>query len=185
MSSSGKNPSPGHTQSHQHLLLRVSKAKKRTLEYFAEGIYLERASSRTLTDMQHQACADRISLARNFLGTGDKLMRTRPPEYRSAISRYYYSMYHAMRAVAYFNEGGDDKESHSALPRAVPSDFPNSAIWQNELKDARSRRNEADYDPYPLVSKEWLDVARHLQNASPALLVLAQSYLKQKGCSHI
>lgn len=94
-------------------------------------------------------------------------------------------MYHAIRAVAYFNEGGDDKESHATLPGAVPSDFTDSAIWQNELKDARSRRNEADYDPYPINPSDWRDVARDLQGKAPTLLVLAESYLKKKGCGHL
>ncbi|MEV8420029.1 HEPN domain-containing protein [Streptomyces niveus] len=130
-------------------------------------------------------CADRIALAEDFLTTADRLMRSRPPEFRSAISRYYYSMYHAFRAVAYFNEGGDDKESHSALPGAVPRDFPDSAIWQNELKDARSRRNAADYDPYPILPAAWRDVAKDLQSKTPTLLALAGSYLKKRGCKHL
>ncbi|MGW2518664.1 HEPN domain-containing protein [Streptomyces sp. NPDC001617] len=163
----------------------MSKANKKTLGLFAEGINLANATARTLVDLQHQSCADRILLAKTFLKSGDRLMRTRPPEYRSAISRYYYSMYHALRAVAYFNEGGDDKESHAALPGAVPHDFPDSAIWQNELKDARSRRNEADYDPYPINPRDWRDVAKDLQSKAPKLLLLAESYLKQKGCSHL
>ncbi|WP_156301885.1 HEPN domain-containing protein [Streptomyces sp. e14] len=163
----------------------MSKANKKTLGLFAEGINLHGATARTLVDLQHQACADRILLAKTFLHSGNRLMRVRPPEYRSAISRYYYSMYHAIRAVAYFNEGGDDKESHSMLPSAVPSDFADSAIWQNELKDARSRRNEADYDPYPINPLDWRGVARDLQGKAPTLLVLAETYLKKKGCGHL
>ncbi|MFD3821594.1 HEPN domain-containing protein [Streptomyces sp. NPDC058625] len=136
-------------------------------------------------DLQHQSCADRIRLAKTFLNSADRLMKVRPPEYRSAISRYYYSMYHALRAVVYFHEGGDDKESHSTLPGAVPNDFTNSAIWQNALKDARARRNEADYDPYPINPEDWRNVARDLQSKAPTLLTLAESYLKQKGCNHL
>lgn len=180
---SASQPSSGSTP-HQ-LLLRVSKANKKTLSLFAEGINLHNATARPLIDLQHQACADRIALAKNFLITADRLMKTRPPEYRSAISRYYYAMYHAIRAVAYFNEGGDDKESHSTLPGAVPSDFTDSALWQNSLKDARARRNEADYDPYPAHLSAWRTVAVDLQGKAPILLALSEDYLKQKGCNHL
>lgn len=180
---STSQPNSGSTP-HQ-LLLRVSKANKKTLNLFAEGINLHTATARPLIDLQHQACADRIALAKGFLSTADRLMRMRRPEYRSAISRYYYAMYHAIRAVAYFNEGGDDKESHSTLPGAVPVDFVDSALWQNSLKDARARRNEADYDPYPASLPAWRAVAIDLQGQAPILLALSENYLKQKGCSHL
>ncbi|WP_107472927.1 HEPN domain-containing protein [Streptomyces sp. H021] len=185
VSSSTNSPSQGSTPSHHQLLLRVSKASKSTLTLYAEGIHLANTTARSLIDLQHQACADRILLAQTCLRAGDRLMRARPPEYRSAISRYYYAMYHAIRAVVYFHEGGDDKEAHSTLPKAVPSDFTDSAIWQNALKDARSTRNAADYDPYPMRSEDWRDAAKHLQGKAPALLTLAESYLKVKGCRHL
>ncbi len=44
-------------------------------------------------------------------------MRGRPPMRRVAVGRYYYAMYHAMRAVVYFRTPGDDHEQHSDLPR--------------------------------------------------------------------
>ncbi|MFJ4093741.1 HEPN domain-containing protein [Kitasatospora sp. NPDC089913] len=184
MNPSGSQPQRGVPTSHQ-LLLRVSKAEQKTLGYYAEGINLVSATGRTLIDLQHQACADRIVLAKGFLDTGDRLMRTRPQQYRSAISRYYYSMYHAIRAVAYFHLGGDDKQSHSALPGALPDDFVDSAIWQNELKDARSRRNEADYDPYPIADTDWRPVAQGLQAKAPQLLAHAEAYLRKKGCTNL
>ncbi len=80
----------------------------------------------------------------------DRLMRARPPMCRVAVGRYYYGMYHAMRAVVYFHVTGDDHEQHSVLPRSMPADFPDADFWKNALKDARLRRNEADYDPYPM-----------------------------------
>ncbi|MEU9965131.1 HEPN domain-containing protein [Streptomyces malaysiensis] len=145
-------------------------------------MHLTHSTARSITDLQQQACLDRIELAKNFLIAGDKLMKARPALYRSAVSRYYYAMYHAARAVAYFYHGGDDHESHSKLPKAIPGDFADSAVWQNQLKDARSRRNEADYDPYPTDTHSWRRVAKDLQVKAPSLLSLADTYLKQKGC---
>jgi len=130
-------------------------------------------------------CAVRLLLAKELLQTADKLMRSRPAQYRSAISRYYYSMYHAIRAVVYYVHGGDDHQEHTNLPGHLPPDFVDRALWQNALKDARARRNDADYDPYPLAPGAWRDVARDLRVRARQLVVLAESYLRWKGCAHI
>ncbi|TXS34099.1 HEPN domain-containing protein [Streptomyces sp. gb1(2016)] len=138
-----------------------------------------------MSDLQHQVCADRIELSAHFLKAADKSLRTRPAQYRTAVSRYYYSMYHAARAVVYFAHGGDDHEKHSVLPTKLPADFPSSSYWQNELKDARLNRNSADYDPYPGAQAHWKGLANALSSTAPNFLQLATSYLKQKGCAHV
>jgi uncharacterized protein (UPF0332 family) len=170
---------------HEQALLRVSKADKKTLGLMAEGVHLSTSTTRALPDLQEQTCADRLRLARELWGAAEKLTRARPAQYRSAISRYYYAMYHAMRAVVYYVHGGDDHNAHSALPGHVPQDFVNSALWQNTLKDARSHRNDADYDPYPLDAGIWRTVALDLKAQSDQLIALAEDYLRRKGCAHI
>jgi uncharacterized protein (UPF0332 family) len=142
-------------------------------------------TGRTLDDLRHQAVADRFKLARHFVDAGDKLLRARPSQSRSAISRYYYGMYHAMRAVVYYVEKGDDHERHTALPKKTPLDFDNRGMWLNNLKDARERRNEADYVPYPLPSKSFRVTAVALQQNAHDLLRLSSAYLISKGCSHL
>jgi uncharacterized protein (UPF0332 family) len=170
---------------HEQALLRVSKADKKTLGLMVEGVYLSTSTARTLPDLQEQTCADRLRFARELLGVADKLARSRPAQYRSAISRYYYAMYHAMRAVVYYAHGGDDHNEHKVLPSHVPQDFVDSALWQNNLKDARAHRNDADYDPYPLDPNIWRDVALDLRVKSHQLIVLTEDYLRRKGCAHI
>ncbi len=174
-----------HYAQHEQVLLRVSKADKKTLGLMAEGVYLSTSTARALPDLQEQSCADRLKFAREFLGAADKLTRSRPAQYRSAISRYYYAMYHAMRAVVYYTHGGDDHNAHRDLPGYVPQDFADSAQWQNALKDARAHRNDADYDPYPLDPKIWRDVALDLKVKSYQLIGLTEDYLRQKGCAYI
>lgn len=170
---------------HDAALLRVSKGDRRLLLALEEGVYLTTVTARTIADLKQQASADRLSLAGQFHETANKLLRARPTQSRSAISRYYYSMYHAMRSVVFFVHGGDDHEKHNALPGVTPSDFVDAAIWQNTLKDARGRRNEADYDPYPMETVDFLATARDLQGKSAQLLVEARSYLTTKGCAHL
>ncbi|WP_436525601.1 hypothetical protein [Actinoplanes sp. HUAS TT8] len=168
-------------------LLRISKATKSELDFYGEGVHIVTATSRTLQELQHQASADRLALASSFLVAGQRFMRLRGagPEYRSAISRFYYAMYHAARAVVYHVFGGDDHESHSKLPTKLPRDFVNAAVWTNDLKDARSRRNAADYDPYPMDNASWQSIANSLSVKAAQFLVVARQYLKRKGCAYV
>ena len=171
--------------SQEQALLRVSKFDKSTIVLLGEGVHLTTSTSRTIRDLQDQVCADRLALATELLATGDKLLRSRPPQYRSAISRYYYCMYHSARAVVYFSHGGDDFEKHSDLPGRVPTDFKDSTLWRNALKDARSYRNDADYDPYPASPQTWRAIALHLSANASGLLSEAKAYLKRKGCGYV
>jgi len=166
-------------------LLRVSKAQKRALEMFVEGVYLASTAPGGLEELRHRVCADRLRLAADFLVSANRLYRMRPACYRDAISRYYYGMYHSARAVVYYAHGGDDHESHNALPGQIPKDFPDAARWTNALKDARAYRNAADYDPYPEEKSYWRGVAANLATEAPALLRLAKQYLGAKGCGYI
>lgn len=87
--------------SHQ-VLRRIAEASRVQLVAYKEGVYLTTTSGWSIDDLRHEATSDRMELARHFLGIGDKLLRTRPAQHRSAISRYYYCMYHALRAVVFF-----------------------------------------------------------------------------------
>jgi uncharacterized protein (UPF0332 family) len=167
------------------VLLRVCKSKKTIIDLFSEGIYLEQSSNHSIEELRHRAAVDRLKLAEEFLGAGEVLMRSKPTQYRHAISRYYYSMYHAMRAVVYFTHGGDDHQGHNALPSRTPDDFIDNNIWQNNLKDARSRRNEADYDPYPAAKISWRRSARDLSLQASELIRLSRDYLRTKGCQYL
>lgn len=167
------------------VLLRVSKAVGRDFRAFDEAVHLTSTTGRTVDDLREQACADRLRLATHFVATGDKLLGLGPSQSRSAVSRFYYGMYHAMRAVVYFMERGDDHQEHSTLPKKTPPDFVNSALWENNLKDARGRRNEADYDPYPISLSPFRTTALQLQANAHELVRLSRTYLQGKGCRYV
>jgi uncharacterized protein (UPF0332 family) len=105
--------------------------------------------------------------------------------YRLAVSRYYYAMYHAMRAAAYKYYGGDDHEEHRTLPGKAPDDMPNSALLGNALKNARERRNAADYEPYPKSNAAWMTDATDLRSSARLMLTDVRNYLRVKGCRFI
>lgn len=166
-------------------LLRVGKASKKDLKLYGEAAHLTKLMSKTISQLCEQVCVDRLAMADRLVLTGNKLMRTRPVEYRSAVSRYYYAMYHSVRAVVYYVHGGDDHQEHSTLPTKLPQDFPNNNIWLNDLKDARSFRNDADYDPYPFADTAWKPVAMQLASRAPQLATEARLYLHKKGCAGV
>jgi len=107
-----------------------------------------------------QVVSDRLVLAGDRLRDGDRLILGM--NYRSAISRHYYAMYHSARAVVFAEENGDDHEKHSVLPRHLPSSMSNVSQYENELTDARLLRNQADYDIYPIGDASWEVEARSL-----------------------
>lgn len=101
---------------------------------------------------------------------------------RAAIARYYYAMYHAMRAAAFEFHKGDDHEQHSVLSqRGIPDDYPKRALAANTLKDARTLRNEADYEPYPAATTYYRKAARALGPVASTFVAEARSYVVSKG----
>lgn len=146
---------------------------------------MEASLGRKLDELRDQTCADRLALAGTFLLAGDRLLRLRPPEYRSAISRYYYAMFHCMRAAVYYDNDGDDHQKHEVLAQHTPADFPDSAVWQNRLKDARGIRNDADYDAYPKQHSEFRQSALNLRAQATAMIPLVHAYLVSKGCTQL
>ncbi|MCL5043684.1 MAG: hypothetical protein M1336_00085 [Deltaproteobacteria bacterium] len=174
-------------------LNRVGKAKRDEVNQWREGVSLERRAQRTIADLMVVVTTARFQLAQQCRADGNGLLNTNPPRFRAAVSRYYYAMYHAMRACVYLSHGGDDHEAHVVLPQKVPGDFPAtgwqatagappSVDWQNKLKDARAARNAADYDPLPASNSAWRKHALALRTDAGLFLRAARSYLRAKGC---
>lgn len=164
-------------------LLRVSKAKKSDVERWREARHLEASTAHTIDELFQRAAADRFLLAVQFLKSADAFLASTPRQCRSAVSRYYYAMYHAMRAAAFVFHGGDDFEEHRTLPGKAPDDLPNQALWSNALKDARERRNAADYDPYPKADAAWSHDAQALALEVRKFVAEVRAYLRSKGCA--
>ena len=124
----------------------VSKGTKERLDLLAAGVSLEKRTGYSISILRGKAVGDRLGLARFILKNAEHALTQAVPSYRTAVSRAYYSMYHAARALSFFSNGGDDYEEHSKLPGNIPKDFPSRASWENKLKRARLERNRADYD---------------------------------------
>jgi uncharacterized protein (UPF0332 family) len=166
-------------------LIRVVKASKEELRGWAEGVSLERDTGHTLDELRHRVTSDRVGLAALFRRRGHFLRTTSPPLNREAVSRFYYSMYHCWRALIYFTHEGDDHQAHSELATKDPPGFPDIDMWKNRVKNARLRRNEADYDAYPKSDNPLRQIAQELDEHSEELLRATRRYLRQRGCRYL
>ena len=164
-------------------LLAISKSTKESLAAFKRGVHLERTTRKSIDDLTRQACIDRLRLSRLFLRAAKRALGAKPSQCRQSISRGYYSMYHAVRATVYHSFGGDDHQDHSEVARHLPGDFPNRVDWENEFKEARLRRNEADYDPYPLSDEGFRKVAKETVIKAIELHKVVLTYLGSRGIS--
>ncbi|MFK0214786.1 HEPN domain-containing protein [Streptomyces sp. NPDC090298] len=126
-----------------------------------------------------QAVTDRLSLAGEHLRSGDHLLFA--GQFRSAISRHYYAMYHAGRAIVYATNRGDDFERHHILPRNLPSGLPEKSKLEGELTNARLLRNQADYDAYPLNESDWAADSRSLSVTAANFLQACQDFASTNG----
>jgi len=163
-------------------LLLVSKSHKKTIDLFKAGASLEERTGYEIGALLSKATIDRIEFSQQLRLAAKAATTGSNRSFRSATSRAYYSMYHALRATAFFVHEGDDHEEHSRLPSGIPDDFPNRANWENDLKNARYERNRADYDPYPKNDLMFKPVAAQLIHKAEALFPIVRSYLKKKGC---
>lgn len=163
-------------------LHRVTKLSNKVVVVLREGVSLEADLSRPLADVMAQTVADRLDLADEFLAMAQALLRSRTDLSRAAIARFYYAMYHSMRAASYQHFEGDDYEAHAVLSsKGVPPDYPSQALASNELKDARILRNEADYDQYPLNRGYFKTQAKALQPVAANFVGAARRYVTSKG----
>lgn len=164
-------------------LNHVAKAKKNSIAAWKYGVELEQHADVSIDTIMKRVAARRWRLADGFRKQANQLFALSPSLSRSSISRYYYAMYHALRACVYLENEGDDYEDHSKLPTQIPPGLDPSKIWQTKMKDARIARNNADYEAYPLSSAFWRAQATNIKADATALLAVTKTFLTAKGCS--
>jgi uncharacterized protein (UPF0332 family) len=166
-------------------LLNVAKADAHTADLWNAGVVLFQAAGESIFLSQCRVVAARLTYADSIRAHGTAIMALPQPIYRLAVNRFYYAMYHFMRAVVYFDARGDDHQEHSVLPTQIPQHFPNRDQWRTTLKEARLGRNSADYDPYPPADANWQQLATTLQVSAHDLAVQCLQYLRQRGCHYV
>ncbi|MEV1052134.1 hypothetical protein [Streptomyces sp. NPDC049887] len=131
------------------------------------------------TQLLQQVVSDRLLLAGGHLRAGDALLFT--SQYRSAISRFYYAMYQAARAITFAETKGDDHERHNVLPRRLPANIDSPTAREAELVDARLLRNQADYDVYPIKESDWEGDARALSATAANFVQMCEAFALSNG----
>ncbi|MET8715881.1 hypothetical protein ABZV52_22275 [Streptomyces sp. NPDC004735] len=158
------------------MLLHISTSKSATISALPSG-----GSKYPFPTAQllQQVVSDRLLLAGGHLRAGDALLFS--SQYRSAISRFYYAMYQAARAIAFAETKGDDHERHNILPRKLPAALGNLPVREAELVDARLLRNQADYDVYPVSEPDWEQDARGLSATAANFVQTCESFALTNG----
>jgi uncharacterized protein (UPF0332 family) len=164
-------------------LLSISEAKKYNIDQWRNGIRLEFNGGASIDTLIRETVRARLLLADEMRNQGHLALGLNPPIYRLTVNRFYYALYHATRALVFFMHGGDDYQEHKVVPTHIPGDFPDSQTWQNDLKDARTLRNEVDYNPYPAADINWQPAAVKMTIRADTLIPLVKNYLRGKGCS--
>jgi uncharacterized protein (UPF0332 family) len=164
-------------------LLHIAKGDAKTLNLFRLGVHITTTSGLTVEQLVDQAAKDRFTFARETLRCARRALNDQSPQYRLALARSYYAMYHAARAVVFFSEGCDDHEAHMELPKYIPKDFPDREKLENDIKTARFDRNRADYDPYPKSDRAFSAAARSTFETAKLFLTTARRYSIRKGCT--
>jgi uncharacterized protein (UPF0332 family) len=168
--------------SHADLLL-ISKGDAKTINHFRLGARLFQLSGIDIDQLSEGACRDRFRFAQETLRCARWALVSTKPQYRVALARSYYAMYHAARSVVFIAQGGDDYEAHTELPKHLPKDLPSRDQWENELKTARYERNRADYDPYPKSDTAFRATAEATLRTAETFFPVVKNYLKRKGVS--
>lgn len=132
-----------------------------------------------LATLIKQVTTDRLVLAGTHLRMGDRHIFDL--QFRQAISRHYYSMYHAARGIVFAEVHGDDYQLHSVLPKHLPPGLPDVAKRQRELTDARLLRNQADYDVYPIVLSDWEADARRVAAIAADFVQTCEDFAQANG----
>lgn len=161
------------------VLIHLSNQKKTGLEALSVTTTTSAKYPLPLSQLIRQVVSDRLWLAADHQRVADDMLFRL--HFRSSISRHYYAMYHAGRAVVYANHGGDDYERHSTLARHLPPAMLNVLAHETELTNARLLRNQADYDPYPAARDDWESEARNLAAVSATFLQRCEDFALSNG----
>ena len=100
-------------------------------------------------------------------------------QYKSAVNRSYYSIFHAIRAVLAYDD--IDSKKHSGIISTFQRLYIKTGIFNKEfskiITDSFEIRSDSDYDDFYVISKE--DVINQVSNAKKFLLAI-KSFLDNK-----
>ena len=135
--------------------------------------YLTRAQ---VDELVNRLVGDRFAKAVDYLTFAQQLDASVTLNQPHIISRCYYAMYHAARALALYVRRAD-LDDHDRLPAALGQVL--GADYRDVLGQWRAMRNQTDYSPYAAVDL----ASQAVMAASDAnlLLTACRDYLRNRG----
>ena len=101
-------------------------------------------------------------------------------DFRTAINRSYYAIFHALRSVLALDEF--DSKKHSGIISEFRKRYVKTGLFDVSISDmigdAFKIRNESDYSDMYIVSKE--ETYRQVENADIVISAI-RDYLKSEG----
>jgi len=109
-------------------------------------VELEYLTQSQVDELINRLAQDRFAKAREYLVFAQNLALNEPLHQPQIISRCYYAMYHAARALVLHIRRAD-VDDHERLPVALGQAL--GANYRDILNRWREMRNRVDYSPYP------------------------------------
>lgn len=154
-------------------LQRLTSSQDVLLHRLVDLGYLSRAQ---VDELINRLAGDRLAKAQDYLAFAQQLNADAPLNQPHIISRCYYAMYHAVRAVTlHFRRA--DLDDHNRLPVTLGQIV--GPEYGEMLGRWRKARNQADYSPYK--AKDLTQQASAVLDDANALLTTCQAFLAERG----
>ena len=147
------------------------------------GLLYDLAAERlfSLTELEHiieEFTIQRYNLAQNFHESAKAILINADVDARNAISRNYYAMFHAARAVI-FHFYRYDEEKHEEVVKIIGNILGDG--FRNQLRKWKENRNVADYSPFPKFN--LMDYANKSTQEAEEFLNECKTFLSKRGVS--
>ena len=156
-------------------LERISSERYQLLRSFAEeGMF----STADLERIMEEFTIQRYNLAKSFHESAKAIPINADIDARNVISRSYYAMFHAARAVN-FHFNRYDEEKHEEVIKSIGGILGNSL--QNQLLKWKEKRILVDYSPFPEF--DLMDYANRSKKEAEEFLKECKTFLSKRGVS--
>ena len=156
-------------------LQRLTPSQGALLYRLVELGYLTRTQ---VDELVNRLVQDRFAKAMEYLIFAQGLDVSEPLHQPQIVSRCYYAMYHAARALV-LHVRRANVDDHGRL--AVAFGWASGNNYGNVLNRWREIRNQVDYSPYPLP--DLPEQAATALTDAEALLDACRDYLQNRGMS--
>lgn len=133
-------------------------------------------STTKVEELISQLTKDRFKKAQAYLKFAHQLNLQREEEQAHIVSRIYYAMYHAARAIVLHTQRMD-VDDHKKLATAFGQIAGGS--WEDILTEWRKLRNRLDYSPY--LPPDLSSICLKALDDGEKIIYFCREYLEKRG----